>query len=239
MPANITVKDGTGNLQDLKTTLIDGAHIPHHRIEQIPDGADVAFGARNSPESAAGDGDAIGLLKRLRSLSDAQLVRLAEQITLQNTLNSRLPAALEGGRLPVTLPGFSVNTNATLLPMAARRGGPATSPLISNHNARGVQLVIRVIDFTPNGFPLQPYIRGFDVSSPQPFYINNLFNITAVGMHIVELYPGISPGVTHPTNTPDSVVRTSGILPSTFDVLMNISDSTTSYTYSVTYTLLN
>ncbi|MCP9494299.1 MAG: hypothetical protein MSG64_07575 [Pyrinomonadaceae bacterium MAG19_C2-C3] len=243
MPANITVKDGTGNLQDLKTSLVDGAHVPHHRIEQIPDGANVALGARNSTESAAGDGDAIGLLKRLRSLSDAQLARLTEQVSRQDTLNSRLPVALEGGRLPVTLPGLATNSNILLLPMAARVGGPTTSPQIVNTaNARGVQFVIRVSNLTPNGAALQPVIRGHDTANIFPYYLTLPHNITAVGNHIVELYPGLAPGVVNPnvlTNAADSVTRTSGLLPYIFDLLLNVSDGTTSYTYSVTYTLIN
>jgi hypothetical protein len=122
------------------------------------------------------------------------------------------------------------NTEGTLLASAARTAS-VSSPIMENHNARGVALVLNVTVASGTG-GLTVYIVARETATVTTFVLNATPTaVTAVSKSIYMLYPGIAAGVGEVTQA------TSSVLPRGWYALVNHADGS-SYTYSLAYSLI-
>lgn len=126
------------------------------------------------------------------------------------------------------------NTQGTLLASATRTTSTA-SPLMTNFNAKGVQvqLTITGVPSTPStGTGLAVVVRGQDVNG-NAYNLNvTPSNVTAGGEYVYIIYPDSS------GTTVQIQQSTSQALPRSWDVVVVVSTSD-SYTYSLNYSLIN
>ncbi len=122
------------------------------------------------------------------------------------------------------------NTERTLLASAARTATTSSAD-VTNFNGRGLQVLLNVTAASGTG-GLTLTIQGKDPVSGNYYNLNaNPTAITATGLTVYEVYPGVGAaggGVTQ---------RTSASLPRTFRVTVTHGDAS-SYTYSVGTSLL-
>ncbi|MHB1865548.1 MAG: hypothetical protein ACYCPS_05340 [Candidatus Saccharimonadales bacterium] len=130
------------------------------------------------------------------------------------------------------------NTQGPLIASAARTGG-ATSPTMTNYNARGVvvYLYISAVPATPSsGTGLYIVVEGTDPVSGNPVQLNDSPSLlTLEGIHAAILYPGDTSGggasAGQAQHFPTALPREWGV---------SITAATTdSYTFSVGYSLIN
>ena len=122
------------------------------------------------------------------------------------------------------------NTEGTLLASAARTGATSSANQ-TNYNAKGILVYLNVTAISGTG--IYPLIRGIDPISGVVANLNaDIANITATGLYILELYPGVSG-----TSGVSIKQKTSGILPRTYNVTVWHTDAS-SCTYSVGYSLI-
>lgn len=123
------------------------------------------------------------------------------------------------------------NMQGTLLASAARTATTNTSNQ-TNYNAKGIMLFLNITVASGTGgvkpriFPIDPVsgVSGNQLNADPAF-------ITANGLYVFELYPGVSSG--------GGLQQVqSGVLPRNFLVSIVHGDST-SYTYSLGYALIN
>lgn len=127
------------------------------------------------------------------------------------------------------------NTQGTLFASAARTA-TVSSPTQTNYNARGVQVIVNVTAVSGTG-GLIVSIRGIDPISGSYYRLNvDPATITATGLYVYELYPGSTTAMSGAL--PNVTQRSSGVLPRTWYGSVFANDSS-SYTYSVSYSLIN
>lgn len=118
------------------------------------------------------------------------------------------------------------NTQGTLLASAARTA-TTISPTQTNHNGRGISVILDITAASGAG-GLQIFVRGKDVNGKAYNLNTGVTAIIATGLYVLEVYPG-STGTTGQIK--ESV---SHKLPRTFDVMIQHGDAS-SYTYAVNY----
>lgn len=152
-------------------------------------------------------------------------VQLRAQNNLGYPLNS-YPYAYNG----ITWDRERNNVEGVALASAARTASTA-SPDITNHNARGIMVMLDVTAASGTG-GLQVRVQAKDPVSGNYLGINSAPTaITAVGMRVYVLYPGANT-----TNT--GIAQVSGqLVPRTFRIFVSHGDGS-SYTYSVGYALI-
>jgi hypothetical protein len=123
------------------------------------------------------------------------------------------------------------NTEGTLLASVARTTG-ASAANQTNHNAKGVQVVLNITAASGTG-GLLLFIRGVDPISGTMYNINATpAAIIATGIYVFDLYPGASGTIAN-----NITQRTAGLLPKIWFVRINPGDAS-SYTYSIAYSLI-
>jgi hypothetical protein len=159
----------------------------------------------------------------------------AVKLTGSNATDAKAPgngdvSALQMGFNGSNWDRWRGNTEGTILASAARTA-TTTSPVQTNHNAKGVMVFLRVSIASGTG-GLQLKIQGRDPVTNVGLDLNILpTSITAAGWYIFEIYPGVNGTSTYVTQV------TSGILPRSWQVLVTHIDGS-SYTYSVGYSLI-
>jgi|GEM_PF-2081880 len=122
------------------------------------------------------------------------------------------------------------NTEGILLVSAARTMA-VSSPLQTNHNSRGVLVILSVTAASGTG-GLTLNIVGRDPVSSTDYNLNvNPTAVTAIGISVYALYPNASGTSIHVKQS------TSLILPRTWSIYVSHADAS-SYTYSVGYSLI-
>lgn len=166
-----------------------------------------------------------------------------------NKVNTELPtpAALTDGTANPTAPAVGAcphlfdgtdwdrqrgNQEFEVLASAARTVA-ASSAGLTNHNSRGVMIVLDVTAASGTG-GLQVRICGR--INGQDAYLNAAPTaIVSTGRYFYELYPGSSTAGTGGSNNINQ--RTSGVLPRTWVLTVDVGDAS-SYTYSVSASLI-
>lgn len=186
----------------------DGDYIP---LSINPSGGVVTASARGFP-AADGTGNTVGAL--------------LDQVSSTLRFLGVMPFLHNG----ITWDRQRNNIEGVALASAARTASTA-SPDITNHNARGIMVMLNVTAASGTG-GLQVRVQAKDPVSGNYLGINSApAAITAVGMQVYVLYPGANT-----TNT--DIAQVSGLLvPRTLRIFVSHGDGS-SYTYSVSYALI-
>jgi hypothetical protein len=122
------------------------------------------------------------------------------------------------------------NWTGTALASAART--TVQSVDLTNYNARGIQVILNVTAASGTG-GLTVNIRGKDPVSGNYYILHAAPTaVTATGLKVYELYPGIGAAAG------DLTARASAILPRSFNLQVAVGDAS-SYTYSLGWQLTN
>jgi hypothetical protein len=131
------------------TASLNGGSFPPNPAVTIANGADVGLGATTDVE-AAGDGSAIAILKRQRTLLGTIIVLLA----------AGLPAALVAGRLQV---------NSLIADQAASSNNPGEA--VSLGNSLGKTAVLKTGSLTTTAVTADQVVLTYTVTGGKTFYL--------------------------------------------------------------------
>lgn len=154
---------------------------------------------------------------------------IAGATTADGVSGASLPLVSKGLFNETTVDRQRGNTQGTLLASLARTSN-TQSPDTINYNARGVQLIVNLTAFT-TAASIVVNIEGKGALGNYYALTAAPTAITATGVYVYEVYPGVgaaSGGVT---------ARTSGVVPRVFRANITHNNGN-SHTYAVTYQLI-